>query len=76
MIKTEELIKGVKELGYGANLRNDYIQIIHDGFVAIVVHIDVMYSITFYQTIKTSWENGDKLFGLITEYAKTPIGNR
>lgn len=75
-MKTKEFIKRVEELGYDVKLRNDYIQIIHDEFVAVVVYIYVMYSITFHQIIKTSWNNGDKLFDLLFEYAKTPIKDR
>lgn len=75
-MKTKEFIKRVEELGYDVKLRNNYIQIIRDEFVAVVVYIDVMYSIAFHQIIKTSWNNGDKLFDLIVEYAKTPVDKR
>lgn len=75
-MKTNEFIKRVEELGYDIKLRNDYIQIIRDEFVAVVVYINVMYSITFHQIIKNSWNNGDKLFDLIVEYAKTPVDER
>lgn len=75
-MKTKEFIKRVEELGYDVNLRNNYIQIIRYEFVAVVVYIDVMYSIAFHQIIKTSWNNGDKLFDLIVEYAKTPVEDR
>ena len=75
-MKTKEFIKRVEELGYDVNLRNNYIQIIRYEFVAVVVYIDVMYSIAFHQIIKTSWNNGDKLFDLIVEYAKTPVDKR
>ena len=75
-MKTKEFIKRVEELGYDVKLRNNYIQIIRDEFVAVVVYMNVMYSITFHQIIKTSWNNGDKLFDLIVEYAKTPVEDR
>jgi len=75
-MKTKDFIRRVEELGYDVKLRNDYIQIIHDEFVAVVVYINVMYSITFHQIIKTSWNNGDKLFDLIVEYVRTPVDER
>lgn len=75
-MKTKEFIKRVEELGYKTNLRASFIQIIHDDFVAVVVHIDKMYAITFHQIIKTSWNNADKLFDLVVQYAKTPIEDR
>lgn len=75
-MKTKEFIKRVEELGYKTNLRTSFIQIMHNDFVAVAVYMDKMYAITFNQIIKTSWNNADKLFDLVVQYAKTPIEDR
>jgi len=75
-MKTKELIKRVKELGYEIKRSGYNIEIMFNDCIVAEVYTDQMYVITFYHHEKLLLTNIDKLFDLLIEYAKTPIDKR
>ena len=73
-MKTKEFIKKVEELGYKAYKVYGQINIMSQGLA--IVSTERMYVIKSFCFVDVEWENQDKLFDLIVEYAKTPINER
>lgn len=75
-MKTKELIKKVKELGFEIIRAGSHIDIMFNDFIVAGVYTDQMYVMTFYSHEKLLLTNVDKLFDLLVEYAKTPVDER
>ena len=75
-MKTKELIKKVKELGFEIIRAGRHIDIMFNDFIVAGVYKDQMYVMTFYSHEKLLLTNVDKLFDLLVEYAKTPVDER
>lgn len=75
-MKTKELIKKVKELGFEIIRAGSHIDIMFNDFIVAGVYTDQMHVMTFYSHEKLLLTNVDKLFDLLVEYAKTPIEDR
>lgn len=75
-MKTKELIKKVKELGFEIIRAGSHIDIMFNDFIVAGVYTDQMHVMTFYSHEKLLLTNVDKLFNLLVEYAKTPIPDR
>lgn len=75
-MKTKELIKKVKELGFEIIRAGSHIDIMFNDFIVAGVYTDQMHVMTFYSHEKLLLTNVDKLFNLLVEYAKTPVDER
>lgn len=75
-MKTKEFIKRVEELGFKVNRTVAQIDIIARSFTIAKVYTNRRYSINTFNFVNIEWENQDKLFDLIVEYAMTPIEDR
>ncbi len=75
-MKTKEFIKRVEELGYKVRKVYSQIEIMNQGLTVATVSTKRMYVIKSFCFVDVEWENQDKLFDLIIEYAKTPIDER
>ena len=79
MMKTKEFIKRVDDLGYLINCDSVYwyIRNIENSIVAVVDKNAVLkFSIDFVDWDNIADEQKNKLFNLIVEFTKTPIGDR
>lgn len=75
-MKTKELIKKVKELGFEIIRAGSHIDIMFNDFIVAGVYTDQMHVMTFYSHEKLLLTNVDKLFNLLVEYTKTPVDER
>lgn len=75
-MKTKEFIKRVEELGFNARKSVSYITIRRNCLINAAVNINRIYDINTFNGGQVDWKNGDELFDLIVEYAKTPIDER
>lgn len=75
-MKTKEFIKRVEELGFEVHKGITLIDIVSEGIAIARVYTERMHYINCFCFVDIEWENQDKLFNLIVEYARTPIKDR
>lgn len=75
-MKTKEFIKRVEELGFDVRKSVSHITIRRNCLINAAVNINRIYDINTFNGGQVDWKNGDELFDLIVEYAKTPIDER
>lgn len=75
-MKTKELIKKVKELGFRIIKSGSHLDIMYGELIIARVYIDQMYVMSFYRYDEKYLINEDKLFNLIVKYTSTPIDDR
>lgn len=75
-MKTNELIKKVKELGFDVEIHKRCIKITRKNLIIAVTNTDRRYALDVFNPFNEEWENGDELLDLLVEYAKTPLDER